>query len=71
MSTFTEKELDILYLALSRLVAKGKDAIQKTDKEKNPVAYARESQILKEWQDLQEKLDDVIFSQNKFPEIID
>lgn len=71
MNTFTEKELNLLYFALSRQVANGKEAIKKTDKEKYPVAYARESQILKQWQDLQEKLDDMIFGRNKFPEIVD
>ena len=71
MTTFTEKELNILYFAMTREIQTQKKVVNWTDEEKYPDAHAAEVRALNVLIALQEKLDDLIFSRNKSPEIVD
>ena len=73
MITFTEKELNILYFAMTRVIQTQKKVVNWTDEKKlkYPNAHVEEVQALNELTALQQKLDGVVFGRNKSPEIVD
>lgn len=71
MTIFTEKELNILYSAMSKRIESQKKAVDCIHEYKYPAAHAAEVRALNELITLQEKIDDIIWGRNKSPEIVD
>ena len=71
MTIFTEKELNILYSAMTKRIHSQKQVVDSIHKYKHPGEHASEVRTLNELIALQEKIDDLIWSRNKSPEIVD